>query len=188
MKTALVIALLALVVVSALLLARRAGAASQAGQEKKGGVAAAMRQRILSSSPEQVGVAVPKTANGVWGLVMDMGFDGGAATLVALIDGNASLYIGEQSGIIGGFAHEPVRLAATAAVIAAEVPAGSFGPSKIEPLPANGLVRFYALSRKGLVASDVVPADKLAGGGHPLSPLFAAANEVITQLRVTSGK
>ncbi len=188
MKTALVIAVVAVVVVGLLLRARRASAASQAGQEKKGGISAAMRQRILSSSPEQVGIAVPTTPNGVWGLVMDMGFDRGGATLVALIDGNASLYIGDQSGVIGGFAHERVRVAATAAVKSAEVPAVSFTPSKIEPLPSNGLVRFYALSRTGLLASGLVAADKLAAGAHPLSPLFAAANDVITQLRLTTGE
>jgi hypothetical protein len=188
MKTAFVLALLALVVVGIVLFARRGRAATQAAQEDKGGMAVAMRLRILSSSPEQNAIAVPRTPNGVWGLVMDMGFDGGAATLVALIDGNASLYIGEQSGVIGGFGHERVRVAATAAAKAAEVPAASFTPSKIEPLPPDGLVRFYALSRRGLLSSEVVAADKLAGGGHPMSPLFAAANELITQLRLTSGE
>lgn len=179
--------LLAAVVVGTILLARRAGTARQVGQDKKGGPAAAMRERILSSSAEQVGITVPETPNGVWGLVMDMGVDQGAATLVALIDGNASIYIGEQSGVIGGFAHEQVRLAAIAAVKAVEVPASSFRPSGIEPLPPDGVIRFYALSREGLLASELVPADDLAAGNHRLSPLFTAANDVITQLRLISG-
>lgn len=186
MRSLVVVLMLCAVLAGTIFLASRWRSGRKGAQAGNAGPVRKLRERILSSSPDEIGIIVPETPNGVWGLVMDMGVDDHGATLVALIDGNASLYIGERSGVIGGVAHEKVRRAAAAAVQAAEASAGSFRASGIQPMPPDGAIRFYALARHGLLASEPVAADALTTGEHRLSPLFTAANEVITQLRLSS--
>lgn len=148
-------------------------------------VTAELRSRSLTTPAEELGIVPPARGAGAWGVIMDATFEGGGSyTAVALADGNASIYIGEQSGVIGGFAHEPVRKAAKVAVALAEAVASSFSPGVPQAMPAPGCVRLYLRSRAGLLVSPELEEKQLGETRHGLSKLFSGMHEVIGQLRM----
>jgi hypothetical protein len=117
---------------------------------------------------------------------MDTTFGEGSYTAVALADGNASLYIGGQSGVIGGLTHAEVRRSAMAAVAIAERLASSVSPSSPQRLPRPGHVRFHLRTRGALLVSAELGEEDLGEGEHSLSELFYAIHEVIRRLRMVS--
>ena len=150
------------------------------------GVNATLRATALGAIARELGITVPETPGGVWGVIADLGLPNGCATLVALADGTASIYWGESGGVIGGQSHESVRDAVTAAVNAMGTCSAQLAATGVQPLPAAGHVRLYAHGRAGLISSEELPLSAVAGGGHPLSGCFSAINDVITQLRLVS--
>ena len=67
-----------------------------AALEKDG---AQVRQELLGSSAEKMGLT---PVRGVWGVLMERGYAKGVATVVALTDGTASLYISTGGSVTGG--------------------------------------------------------------------------------------
>ncbi len=150
-------------------------------------VTAALRSMALGLAPEDAGITIPSTLHGVWGVVADLGLPGGTATVVGLQGGAASLYQSPGGAIVGGESHESVRQAVAGLVLSAEGSAALLALRGPQPLPRPGHVRFYAHSRAGLLASPELSTAELAASAQPLSPLLLAVNNLITQLRLTSG-
>lgn len=114
--------------------------------------------------------------------VMDMALPEAVATLVGIADGSTSLYFSTGGGVIGAGQREQVR-AATERWLDACIPAADqFVPVVDPPLPEPGTVQFVLVTRVG-VAHAVAREDAL-GPEHPLWPVYAAAQEVITQVRL----
>jgi hypothetical protein len=115
---------------------------------------------------------------------MEMGFPEGAATIVSLADGTTSLYTSEGGGVIGGGEHAPV--AAASRRFLAEAEATKTGLLPADPanvqLPPAGVVSFVVLGYSG-TQTGAADEDELASRQHPLSPLYAAGQDVITALR-----
>jgi hypothetical protein len=146
---------------------------------------AALRSMALTSTAASSGIEVPKTEHGVWGCVADLSLKpGAAATVVALIDGSASIYWGSSGGVIGGGAHERVRRGAQKLVSIAESFASQLRPTGIHDIPSPGKVRLYAQTPNDLLSSDELPLQELSQGTHPMSTFFAAVNDLITELRL----
>ena len=155
--------------------------------EPPGGVNAALRSSALSASAEELGIPVPETPGGVWGVIADLGLPNDiSATLVAFADGTASIYWGESGGVIGGQSHESIRVAAIAAVDEMEECSTQLTATGIHALPQAGHIRLYAHGRAALISSEELALSVVAGGGHPLSSCFSAVNDVITELRLVS--
>jgi hypothetical protein len=114
---------------------------------------------------------------------MDWRIPKGSATVVAISDGNASVYLSHGGGFIGGFAHESVRKAAQLTVAAANEIRPQMHPTTTYPLPQPGEVTFYALTDNGVFTASALEAD-LKSGRSPFSKLSNAAQEVITQYRL----
>jgi hypothetical protein len=153
----------------------------EAGRKEGAAVMAGMRQRVLSGTASEFGI---KPIGRVWGVLMEMGFPEGWASLVALADGSASLYLSSGGGVIGGGSHEEVKKAALEACTLA----GAFEdlPRVTEyPTPPDGRTRFYLLTVDGVRTAEEAE-DVLGAGNNPLSPLFFAGQSVITQLRLIS--
>lgn len=142
-----------------------------------------LRRKVLTEPSSLYGLKV--TAGDPWAVIMDMGFPEGAASLVCLADGNASLYFTTGGGVIGGFAHEKVRLASIAFVQMAKGYREQFSSVKAFPLPVEGRTIFYVRVDGSLLRAEASEND-LGEGRHPLSKLFYAGQEVITQLRSIS--
>ena len=116
---------------------------------------------------------------------MDTGFPEGCATLVALADGNASLYLSSGGGTIGGGEHAAVARAAKRLVAMTEESLDLMPQVSEDQLPANGRVVIRALTYDGVHAVEALE-DDLGNERHQLSPVFYAAHDVITEIRRAS--
>jgi hypothetical protein len=119
----------------------------------------------------------------VYGVVVDWPLGVDVASILALRDGSASLYTTSTFGIIGGGGHAPVRAAAQDCVrVAAGFVEGSVGVTEY-PLPTSTSVNFYLLTYSGVrhCAGDLAA---ISSGADPTRPLFGAAQDVLTQLRL----
>ena len=145
-----------------------------------------LRGRALGAKAEDFGIDASVLPEGVWGVVMDTRYPEGLASVVALADGSASLYLGLGSGVIGGHAHERVRAAAKAAVAKASTQIGTLSATtNLEP-PTLGRTKVFVLTSHGVYASDSIPEEMLGNGEHALSPVFYSVQSVITELRLAS--
>lgn len=141
-----------------------------------------LRNKLLTSKPEEVGLSGEDAKAKVWGVLMDVSLTGGTATLVSIRDGTASLYTTSGGGVLGGYT---ARDEAKAFVYEAEKSLKHMSPTKSFDYPSNRLVKFYVLTSDGVFTVEAKPDDML-NSEHELSPLFRAANEVLTRLRLAS--
>jgi hypothetical protein len=105
------------------------------------------------------------------------------ATLVAMIDGTTSLYTSGGGGIIGAGEQEDVAAAAQVYVTSTDQALDQLYKSDDVGLPADGEVIMRALTYSGRYAG-VASVDDLQTGLHPLSRAYAAAQLVITAVRL----
>lgn len=114
---------------------------------------------------------------------MDWNIGGVTATVMAMRDGTASLYTTSTFGIIGGQGHENVRKVAVRYVKLAEQYVDSAKPVTKFPYPKNVQVYFYILTYNG-VRFCVGEEAAIERDLDPTRPLFAAAQDVLTELRL----
>ena len=118
----------------------------------------------------------------VWAILMETGFDGGAvASLVVVYDRTVSLYLSSGGGILREGEHEPVQRAANKLLEAASDSLDLLLEADHLPLPVPGQVRINARAFGGDFTTTSTE-EALASGRHPLSHVFRAGHEVITQL------
>jgi hypothetical protein len=150
---------------------------SQAAQAMKG-----LRDRVLTSSAEDMGLSGKDAEAKVWGVLMEVAFPSAVATIVSIRDGTASLYTSTGGGVLGGYS---AREQAKRFVLEAEKHLAEMKPTKSFPYPEVGRLKFYVLTRNGVYTADA-DEKELVNGQHALSPLFLAGNNVITGLRTAS--
>ena len=144
-----------------------------------------LRGRALGMRPEEAGAAPAGGENQPYGVLMETGYPNGVATLVAFASGDASLYFSTGGGIIGGIGHESVRIASQHLIESANPFLPEMEKTTAFPLPEAGRVRFYVLTLDGAFTAEAAP-DDLSEERHALSPLFFAAHQVITELRLVT--
>ena len=116
---------------------------------------------------------------------METGYDSVTVTLVALSDGSTSLYFSNGGGVIGGHSHDAVRRANAAFIDQANQSLPELKRCEIFPIPDPAHTVFYVLTDLGILTGGGLE-DDLGYGRHPLSALFHAGHEVISQLRFIS--
>jgi len=141
-----------------------------------------LRNRLLTSSAEEVGLSGKDAEAKVWGVLMEVAFPSGVSTIVSIRDGTASLYTSTGGGVLGGYS---AREEAKRFVAAAEKHLAQMKPAKSFPYPEVGRLKFYVLTRDGVYTAEA-GEQELLGGQHDLSPLFLAGNDVLTGLRRAS--
>ncbi len=142
-----------------------------------------LRAQIFETSPVNIGLTVEPGSAEPWGILMEMGYPKGIATLVSFATGDASLYFSGGGGIIGGIAHESVNRAAKHFVSMAHWYVGKMEIATSRPLPGPGKVGFYVLTSQGVLTVEIDEKD-LGQQKSDLSPLFYAGQGVITELRI----
>jgi len=142
----------------------------------------ALRDRLLTSSSKEVGLSGEDAKAKVWGVLMEVAFPNGVATLVSLRDGTASLYTSTGGGILGG---QSAGNEAKRFVAEAEKHLANMKPTKSFPYPEAGRMKFYVLTQSGVYTADGAEPE-VTHQGHALFPLFLAGNEVLTALRSKS--
>ena len=144
-----------------------------------------LRGQALHGSRAKFGLPPGSGPNDPWGVVMDWGVEKGTVTVVALLDGSASVYFSSGGGFIGDAGQEPIRQAAQRAVaIAGETPSAGQLTTTF-PLPQRGGVILYILTDSGVYMSRTTQQE-LKSTSHPLSKLGDAMQNVITEYRLGS--
>jgi hypothetical protein len=147
------------------------------------------RLRAMALDAVALGLPAPPPEHpGVSGVIVDIPAGGGAfATLVAMADGTTSLYSSTGGGTIGAGAHPAVAEAAQRLLALVDQRLEEFGEDDETEQPIGPRVRFFVLTPEGRRVADV-PDDAFWGREeHELTPVIAAAQEVITALRQVSG-
>lgn len=147
-------------------------------------VYAALRGQVLGLTADQLG---PEFADApLLGLLMEWVQEPATVTLVAVTDGTTSLYFSTGGGIIGAGQHESVAQASHAWLEAGSEHLGDLHPVADPQLPSGGETQFVAVAAGGLRSASAV-GEGLAAGRHALSPLWASAQDVLTQIRLVQG-
>jgi hypothetical protein len=142
-----------------------------------------MRDLMLHGSRAAFGLSGSFAKNQPWGVLMETGYAEGSATLVAMADGSASIYLSSGGGTIGGITHETIRKAAQQMVQIASQFQPQMNPTTAFPLPQKGETIFYVLTDSGIFSASAVE-DELGENRHPLSRLFHAGHAVISEFRL----
>jgi hypothetical protein len=116
-----------------------------------------------------------------WGVVMDWGVTEGSATVVALSDGHASIYLSSGGGYLGGSqSHDSIRKAAQTAVTTAAEFQSLMKSTNAYPLPHRGEVIFYLLTDAGVFTASGLQQE-MSSHRHKLSKLGDAMQLIITE-------
>jgi hypothetical protein len=140
-----------------------------------------LRTQALQMTAAQAG-----TADAVFGVLMETGYPEAVVSLLAVSDGTASLYFSSGGGIIGAGGHEGPAVAARSLVAFAAHNLGHLVGAVEYPLPLPGRTRFYVLTSNGLLTVEAAERE-LGENRHVLSPLFYAAQELMTEIRTSDG-
>ncbi len=116
------------------------------------------------------------------GALMESGYKGAVATLVALLDGTTSLYLSTGGGVIGAGDHKSVTAVTTEFVNSAIASLSLMQFTESYPLPHPQHSRFYLLTTMGVWTAEG-PDQDLGHNRHALSRLFHRAHAVITAIR-----
>ncbi len=141
-----------------------------------------LRDRLLHLTPAELGLTPTQTAPHVWGVLVEMGYEVGSATLVCLVDGTTSLHYSTGGGLLGRGDYAPVADASKSVVMLAEKHLQHTAPADNFPLPEVGQVRFILLTYAGFLTAEATE-ESLSSGQHPLSPLYKRAQETSGQVR-----
>jgi len=142
-----------------------------------------LRGNMLQGSRAKFTLPATSKPTEPWGVVMDWGLERGTATVMAMSDGSASIYLSSGGGFIGGKGIESVRLVAQKAVEVArllELPEQS---TTDFPLPGTHGVFFYLLTDAGVFMFRT-SVQELNSPTHPLRKIGDAMQSVMTQFRL----
>jgi hypothetical protein len=148
---------------------------------------AVLRDSVFSTKRNAVGDADVTRGPGVWGVVMETGYPGVVATLVAMADGSVSLYFSNGGGIIGLGGEEGPQRASRALLEAAPQFRDRLEPTTKYPLPLESHVRFFLLCREATLTAEA-REEELSAGSHALAPLYQKAHALITEIRLLDEK
>jgi hypothetical protein len=148
----------------------------------------ALRDRILQAKREELHLHPTSSSTEPWGVVMDWGMSKAnlsvVASVVALSDGHASIYLSTGGGNIGGGEEDDsIRNAAQQAVILAASVHPLMRSTETFSLPKPDEVTFHFLTDAGVFSSTVMANDIVQG--HPLSKLGGAMQQIIGRYRLT---
>jgi hypothetical protein len=141
-----------------------------------------LRTKALGVDPAAIGLAPIEGLDRVYGVILDIGYPEGPATLVGFSDGTTSLYTSSGWGVIGGGEHDVVAEATLRWLTVAEGMIDAFEKADDSQIPQVGDVAFTVLTYGGRYRA-VTQESALEEGTSPLTPLFAAGHDVISELR-----
>ncbi|WP_178983703.1 hypothetical protein [Winogradskyella helgolandensis] len=146
-----------------------------------------MRKMALTVSPEQLGFLIPEDSIKVYGIITDLDMNGGTATVVTYLTGDASIYLSSGGGFIGAGQHESVKKVTKEFVDNGHLISFKGKQYENTDLPTNGNANFYFLSnsKNTKITESIV---KMESGESEFSKLFVDLNNVMTEIRLKSGQ
>jgi hypothetical protein len=116
--------------------------------------------------------------------MMEIGLATGVASFLAIADGTVSMYTSVGGGVIGAGEHAAVRGAAERFRMVAADARGLLQSTTEFPPPSPGEVRFHV--RTADAWTGAASEQALRSGRQPLSELYAAGQDLITEIRLAS--
>ncbi|MGY4539713.1 hypothetical protein ACVW0P_004152 [Mucilaginibacter sp. UYNi724] len=145
-----------------------------------------LRKQVLSLKPQDLKLNISPDKETAFCVVLEFGTNDGAATIISLLTGDASMYTSSGGGIIGGASHENVNKAAIAFVSSAQNYFTKMGPESME-IPKPNHIKFHILTNKGHYSFEGLESDITAEKSE-WAEIFYKGNDVITQLRLINEK
>jgi hypothetical protein len=145
----------------------------------------ALRMMALKSSPKDLGFSPDQDYPKVYGLLMDWRVGEETASILAMRDGTASLYTTSTFGVLGGHRHEAIRRAAKQCAKIANQFLDKSTATVNFAYPKEGEVFFYLLTYVE-VRLCIGNEKAINQGSDPTRQLFAAAQNVLTELRLVT--
>jgi hypothetical protein len=143
-----------------------------------------LRQKVLDLDPATVGLAPTPEHPMVFAGLMEMGMEGGVASLVVIGDGTTSLYYSTGGGIIGAGFHDSVKGPSRAFLNSLERHVKELAPDQPgHPTPAAGMTHLRALTFGGGHLLVAARDDDFGEKRHPLWEIFYFGHGVITAMR-----
>ena len=142
-----------------------------------------LRDQALRTNSTAAGQPSGEPGDEPFGVVTDLAFPNGTATVVAMIGGHASIYLSNGGGYIGGEGHDAIKKVARQVVQASRGVVAQMKATKDLTQPQPGRVQFYVLTSDGIVSTSAEEAG-LQDTSQPLSKLYEAVQGVITQYRL----
>lgn len=146
-----------------------------------------LRNQIFALQPSQIGLTPEKLPAGLWGVVIELGYENGVGTLLALAEGTVSLYFSAGGGSLGHGAHPGPRKAAILLLQCAPKFRELCHSTTEHPLPHKGSVRFYLLTFDGILTAEA-DMKELETKRHPLSGLYLLGHNLIGEIRMVDEK
>jgi hypothetical protein len=143
-------------------------------------VFAGLRAQALAITAAELGL--PPDLE-VVGLLMDTSYPNGAATLLVVADGTVSLYLSSGGGMIGAGARASVAVPARELLAVSKLFLSEFAAATSTDLPPAGWTSITLLTPDG-PRGVTAPEEDFGYRRHPASPVFHAAHQVITELRI----
>ena len=153
--------------------------------QSKAEISQRLREMALATKQEDVGLTAKPGEP--YAMLMEMGFPGGAATLMTMAEGTVSIYYSNGGALLGGVGHETVRNAGLAFVAAARDYIHLMRPTESYPFPQPDNIRFYAITPEGIYTYEAGWED-LGKNRDPLSPLFHFGDRTLTEFRLVEQK
>jgi hypothetical protein len=116
---------------------------------------------------------------------MELSVDGATATVLTVADGTVSLYLSTGGGVIGAGDHAAVRDAGQRFRHLVAESRDLLHQTAEFPLPGPGDVRFHARIDDAWLTAAASEA-ALRAGRDPLAELYAAGQDVLTEIRLAS--
>jgi hypothetical protein len=147
-----------------------------------------LRAGLLASSPGKYGLKPTTELPRVWAAMMEIGVPKGAASIVAVADGSASMYTSVGGGMIGVGEHPSGRQAAmhflkTVGSLLELIPV-----VRDVPLPPPGEYALVALTHDGTRRRVTAAEKSLKDARHPVFAAFDAGQDLLTAMRLLGEK
>jgi len=155
------------------------------GPRGKRGVYRDLRSMALGLDPRAIRMPEGALWSDALVAAMEIGMPEATATVVAVADGTVSMYLSRGGGVIGAGEHAAVRGAADRFRTVVAESRGLLELTGVFVPPEVGEVRFHARIGDDRL-TGVAPEPALRAGRHPLAPLYAAGQDVLTEIRLAS--
>jgi tetratricopeptide (TPR) repeat protein len=147
------------------------------------------RHQALSTDKEIMATVAPFPEPSpdapAWGVVMEMAYPGFSGTLATFTNGQTSLHTSDGLGVPAVEINEQVRQASAKLIAAANKAIPYLKPTASAPLPEPWQAHFYVRTDSGNLVTKATGAD-FRNEEHPLFPLFAAGNELLTEVKLVA--
>jgi hypothetical protein len=143
-----------------------------------------LRARLISSSPADFKLKPTSELPRVWAALMEIGVPKGAASIVAVADGSASMYTSVGGGLIGAGEHPSSREAAMRFLRTVESLLELMPVASDLALPQPGEYALVALTHDGTRWRVAAAEKNVQDETHPLFAAFDAGQDLITAMRL----